>query len=58
MGKGSFTPKEKARWRKKGYHIGFCWKCGKEFAYMKRVYLPARKEYKTICPSCKGKMGL
>jgi len=53
-----FSTREKANWRKKGYHIGICWKCGKEFVYYKQTYLPARKEYKTICPICKKRMGL
>jgi len=50
--------KEKAKWRRRGYHIGICWKCGKEFAYVKRTFLPAKRVYKTICPVCKRRMGL
>lgn len=56
--KGLLTSRERARWRKNGYHVGHCWKCGKEFAYMRKTYLPARKEHRVICPMCRDKMGL
>jgi len=58
MPTGRLTPKTKAKWRKKGYHIGICWKCGVESVFSKRTYLPARGEYKTICPRCRKRMGV
>lgn len=54
----NWTPKLRAAWRAKGYHIGCCWKCGVEFAYKHRTYLPEKKVYKTICPRCRVRMWL
>lgn len=56
--KERLTVKEKIKWRKKGYHIGICWKCGKEFVYIHRTYLPAKKEYRAVCPICRKRMEL
>jgi len=58
MGKDGLTPKEKAKWRKKGYHVGYCYKCGKEFVYAKKLYLPSKKVYRVVCPICRKIMGL
>jgi len=58
MSKNGLTSKEKAKWRKKGYHVGCCYKCGKEFVYAKKLYLPAKKVYRTVCPICRKAMGL
>ena len=56
---GKFTAKEKARYRKKGYIIHTCWKCGVEFVGVEKpTYLPGKKEYHHVCPRCRRRMGL
>ena len=37
MKDGKFTAKEKTKWRGRGLHVGYCWKCGKEFVYARRI---------------------
>jgi hypothetical protein len=53
-----FTQRRQANLRRQGLHVGHCWMCGKQFAYKSRVYLPAGRVKKPVCPVCLDRMGI